>query len=106
MAKKNKQDRQRKVVKKRLEQERKNPKRSKAYVMALAICGLLSLLLAGREILVGKDASMMTGLCLLMGIASLIFAHRLYEDDAKRTRKIEELEREQCELLTRWDDKK
>jgi len=106
MGKKNKQDRQLKELKKRLEQKRKTPKANKPYVMALIICGGLSLVLAGREILVAKDASMMVNLCLLLGIASLFFAHRIYEDDAKRTRKIEELEREQCELLTRWDDKK
>ena len=106
MGKQNKQDRQLKVVKKRLEQERKTPKGNKPYATALAICGALSLVLAVSEILVSKGASMMVNMCLLLGIASLFFAYRIYEDNAKRTRKIEELEREQCELLTRWDDKK
>ena len=104
MGKKNKQEKQLKAVKKRLEQEQKSPKGRKPYATALAVTGSASLIMAGGDILVNNGAGMLTSLCLLMGIISLFFAYKVYSDEAERMRRIEKLERERNDLRNRMDE--
>ena len=99
MGKKNKQEKQLKAVKKRLELEQKAPKGRKPYAVALAISGLASLLVAGSEILVNPGVSMRANVCLMLGVASLFFAHKIYGNEVSRIQKIEALERERNDLL-------
>lgn len=104
MGKKTKQEKQLKIVKKRLEQEQKAPKGRKPYAVVLSISGVVSLLLAGSDIFANKGASMLTSMCLMVAVGSLALAYKIYDDEKKRMRTIEALERERNDLLSMQDD--
>lgn len=104
MGKKTRQEKQLKLVKKRLEQEQKAPKGRKPYAIVLCISGIISLLLAGSDILVNKNASTLTSMCMLVALGSLFLAYKIYDDEKKRVRTIEALERERNDLLNMKDD--
>lgn len=97
-----KQEKQLKTVKKQLEQERKTPRGRKAYALCLAASGVISLIMVGSSIFNG-GGSMLVSMCLMLGVMSLFLAYKIYDDEAKRMRKIEELERERNGLLNRDD---
>ena len=104
MGKKTKREKQLKLVKKRLGQEQRPPKWRKPYAVSLAICGFISMLLGGSQILLTGKTNTLTGMCLLMGAVSIFFAYKVYDDGIKRTRMIEELERERNDLQNGMDE--
>lgn len=93
-----KQEKQLKDVKRRLDLERKPQRGRKAYAMCLVISGVVSLAMAAGAILRG-EASMLVSMCLMLGAVSLFLAYKIYDDEAKRLRKLAELEREHRDLL-------
>ena len=103
MGKKSRPEKQLKLVKRRLDQERKAPRGRKIFAIVLTVSGSLSLLLVGAELLQGKT-TMITGMCMMMGVISLFLAHKIYTDEAARVKKVEALEREYRDLLDNDDD--